>query len=119
MNKKIVIGIGLVMVLVISVTVGKMFMNNTSTNNETKEESIVSSNNARFAVLLEQADGTYVESTDAKFPTTGYEYDNSKSGCVDKDGNKIEGVMSYNKTTGILTLNNDETTNCYIYFKRK
>lgn len=67
-----------------------------------------------FAVMLEQADGTYTES-DA-FPTEGYFFDSIKSGCMDINGNKIEGVLSYDDSTKTASVDTGKTSYCYLYF---
>ena len=69
-----------------------------------------------FAIMLEQEDGTYVESSDSTWPTSGYVYNTEKSGCIDMNGNKIESSITYDSSTNIVSVNTEKTSYCYVYF---
>ena len=73
-------------------------------------------NRNMFAILLEQSDGSYIESQSSSWPISGYFYNASKSGCLDSNGNQLNGVLSYNTATNVATVNTDQTTYCYLYF---
>ena len=75
-------------------------------------------NRNMFAILLENSDGTYSESSDNTWPTSGYVYNSEKSGCVDGSGNPIEGILSFDTSTKIATVDTDQTTYCYLYFSK-
>ncbi len=72
-----------------------------------------------FAMYYEtqQEDGTYtyVESEDTTWPTD-LRYNAEKSGCIDNNGNKIDGTLTYNKETNKVTLRTKGATLCYLYF---
>ena len=51
-------------------------------------------NNKSFAIMLNDGDGIYTESSDSSFPTLtqGYIYNEEKSGCINSNGEQIFGV---------------------------
>lgn len=72
--------------------------------------------NEMFAIMLEQDDGTYKESSDNTWPTSGYTYNANMSGCIDVNGNKLDGVLTYDATNNIATVDTGNTSYCYLYF---
>ena len=72
-----------------------------------------------FAMYYEtqQDDGTYtyIESEDTTWPTD-LRYNAKKSGCIDNNGNKIDGTLTYNKENNKVTLRTKSATLCYLYF---
>ncbi len=72
-----------------------------------------------FAMYYEtqQEDGTYtyVESEDTTWPAD-LRYNAKKSGCIDYNGNKIDGTLTYNKENNKVTLRTKSATLCYLYF---
>lgn len=68
-----------------------------------------------FAIMIEQKDGTYIESTSTKWPTDMV-YNASRSGCVDNNGNSLDNALSYNSDTNIAVVNTVDTSYCYLYF---
>jgi len=66
--------------------------------------------------MIEQEDGTFKESEDAKWPTEGYIYNHELSGCTDKNGNTLNGALTYNDTTKVATLDAKTTVSCFLYF---
>lgn len=83
-------------------------LDNVSLNEELNKDNM-------FVILLEQEDGTYKESSDGSWPT-GYIYNANKSGCIDLNGNKLDGVLSYDATNNIATVDTGSTSYCYLYF---
>ncbi|MBE6156727.1 MAG: hypothetical protein E7161_03165 [Firmicutes bacterium] len=73
-------------------------------------------NGKLFALMLEQPNGLYKESVNKKWPSTGYKYNSSLSGCMDKNGNVVNGVLSYDENTRVTRVNTTETLQCYLYF---
>jgi len=69
-----------------------------------------------FAMMLEQPDGTYKESNMNKWPSEGYVYSKTKSGCVDINGNKLDGILVYDEDTNIAIIKTTTTSYCYLYF---
>ncbi|MBQ8902566.1 MAG: hypothetical protein IJY87_05885 [Bacilli bacterium] len=88
-------------------------------NTNLDEVNLNISNSNMFAIMLEQSDGTYKEDTTNTWPTSGYAYNESMSGCVDINGNKLDGVLSYDATNNIATVDTGNTSYCYLYFKIK
>jgi len=69
-----------------------------------------------FIILLEQEDGTFQESEDNVWPTSGYVYNEEKSECLDYNNQRIEEILVYDKINNIATLESGEVKNCNIYF---
>lgn len=72
-----------------------------------------------FAIMLEQNKGQkdYTEST--TWPNgSEYQYNESSSGCINKDGDKIENALSFSKENNIATVNTNDTSYCYLYFDK-
>jgi len=66
-----------------------------------------------IAIMLEQSDGTYKESSSKAFPTN-LKFNQSLSGCIDNLGNKIYGAIEYSK--GVVNVTTSSTSFCYLYF---
>ncbi len=120
LNKKenIILMIGIVVLLV-----GIFVLNNQS--KETKELPQVKlkekENNKQFALMIEQTkgEGDYEdgseEYTDA-FPTEGYRFNESMSGCIDINGQEIENALEYDYDNYTITVNTNKTAYCYLYY---
>jgi len=67
-----------------------------------------------FALMLEQTNGTYEETTDTEWPSEGYSFNKHMSGCIDSNGNTIENTLTYKNET--IKLKTKHNTYCYIYF---
>ena len=105
-NKKIVITS-----ILLVVTTGVLLWNLNS-DKETQLDSVKLKeviNNEMFAIMLEQDDGTYKESSDNTWPED-MQYNAEKSGCVDINGNKIENALVYNSETKIATVETGNTS---------
>ena len=74
------------------------------------------SKNDSIAIMLEQNDGTYKESNESMFPSNMV-FNSEKSGCIDKEGKKIDNSLTYGN--GLITINTNKTSYCYVYFDRK
>ena len=70
-------------------------------------------NDGNLAILLEQSDGTYKETSGNSWPDDMI-FNVEKSGCVDNNGKKIENALTYEN--GIATVETGVTSNCYLYF---
>ena len=74
-------------------------------------------NNDMFAIMLGDKNGVYTESTSTTWPTDGsYFYNSSKSGCIDANGNTLDGVLSFDESTWTAKLTTNTTAYCYLYF---
>ena len=73
------------------------------------------SKNDSIAIMLEQSDGTYKESNESTFPINMM-FNNEKSGCIDKEGQRIENSLTY--SNGVVYVETNSTTYCYVYFDK-
>ena len=71
--------------------------------------------NKRFALMLEQDNGEYKEST-GELPTEGYTFNKEKSGCTDINGKIIDGALGYDYETYTILLDTSKTSYCYLYY---
>ena len=69
--------------------------------------------NKGLAILIEQEDGTYKESTNNSWPEDMM-FNEEKSGCLDSNGKAIENSLTYEN--GIATIKSNSTSYCYLYF---
>jgi len=74
------------------------------------------SNMKGIAIMLEQDDGTYKESSTNTFPTD-MKFNNELSGCIDNLGNKIANSLTYEN--GIANVETSNTSYCYLYFNNQ
>jgi len=93
------------------ITIVKLNNNkNIKLDNVSLKESVSNS----FALMLEQTNGTYEETTNTEWPSEGYSFNKHLSGCIDTNGNVIENTLSYEN--GTIKLKTKHNTYCYIYF---
>ena len=59
--------------------------------------------NNTFAIMLEQSDGTYIESDSSVWPTN-MKYNETLSGCIDANGNTLDNVLIYNSTNNTASV---------------
>jgi len=101
-------------VLTLSLLVVLLFDNEDNSNNNIKMDSNdtkVSKN--QFAIMINNGDGEYVESNSNVFPTN-MAFNASATVCTDKDGNKLEDVISFEN--GKVTVETNKKMYCYLYF---
>ena len=79
------------------------------------------SNKKGLAIYLETASGsgTYNQSESSVFPTSGYTFNSSKSGCVDKNDNIVDNALTYNSETNKVNLRINREVKCYVYFDKE
>jgi len=118
-RNKLLIVVTIMLLLIESCTLFLMYKSLNSKNNKLEISSKEIINNNMFAIMIEQDDGTYNESKDNKWPTDGYVYSESMSGCVDENGNKLEGILTYNNETNVATVDTTSTSHCYLYFEKE
>lgn len=98
--------------------INKNFLNHKVISDDTNTKKIENKNNS-FAILL-QSGNAYIETDE--FPVTNYQFDSSKSGCVNETGERIldngQNVLSYDATNRLAILNTDEASYCYLYFNK-
>ncbi|MBQ7031503.1 MAG: hypothetical protein IJN13_03920 [Bacilli bacterium] len=116
-NKKMCVIVILVLVIIESCTLFLMYKSYGNKNTSLDEVNLNKEiNNNMFAIMLEQEDGTYKEDAINTWPTSGYTYNASMSGCIDLNGNKLDGVLTYDSTNNIATVDTGNTSYCYLYF---
>ncbi|MBQ8901635.1 MAG: hypothetical protein IJY87_01040 [Bacilli bacterium] len=119
-NKKMCVIVILVLVIIESCTLFLMYKSYSAKETNLDEVNLnIDEKSNMFAIMIEQEDGTYKESSDNSWPTDGYTYNESMSGCIDINGNKLDGVLSYDATNNIATVDTGNTSYCYLYFSMK
>jgi len=118
-NKKMCVIVILVLVIIESCTLFLMYKSFSNKNTNLDEVNLNINNSNMFAIMLEQEDGTYKEDTSSTWPTSGYTYNESMSGCIDINGNKLDGVLTYDSANNIATVDAGNTSYCYLYFSIK
>jgi len=73
-------------------------------------------NKDAFAIMVQQKDKTYQESESSVWPTEGYIYNQTLSGCIDARGEKVENALIYDKANQVANVSVNGTTYCYLYF---
>ena len=91
----------------------KSLSTNATTLDSVKLKDIKSNN--MFAIMLEQSDGTYTESSNTTWPTD-MKYNETLSGCIDASGNIIDGALTCDNSTNIASVSTSKTSYCYLYF---
>lgn len=110
--------------VLVLIEIASLFLMYKSSNNKSLAEVKLTQNDAKqtYAILIEQEDGTYKEQDETikAWPTSNqYSFNSSKSGCIDLNGNKIEGVLSYDSSSSVATVDTAKTSYCYLYFDIK
>ena len=95
----------------------KSFSNKPVKLPEVKLKEIEKEKKNTYAVMIDDGNGGYTESTEDKFPTEGYKLNTEKSGCIDNEGNAIENVLSV--VDNKVLVSTGSTTYCYLYFDKK
>jgi len=113
-NKKIILVVIILMVGIILLGISKPKDNIILESVNLKSDK----DNSMFAIMLEQDDGTYKEDISNTWPTSGYTYNESMSGCIDGNGNEIENSLSYNTDTKNVSIRTKEASYCYLYFSK-
>jgi len=81
--------------------------------NEIKDINTVNSN--KFAMYIEQDDGSYSEYTEGNsFTIDGYVFNLEKSNCVDNKGDIVNDALTNNGNK--ITISSNKTSYCYLYF---
>ena len=81
------------------------------TLNDVKLKSV--NKNSGLAIMIEQEDGTYKESSSNTWPEEMM-FNEEKSGCIDNEGNAIDGALTYEG--GIANIKTKSSSYCYLYF---
>ena len=115
-RKKTVVSVASIIVLASAFLMCNAFFNKNSVLDEVRLKNS-SDDTSMFAIMLEQSDGTYKESSDKSWPTGGtYVYDQQKSGCIDANGNTLNGILSYDAANNKAVVKTKQAAYCYLYF---
>ncbi len=107
----------LILIIVISITLIVSF--NNKTINKLDEVKLNEKDSEMFAIMLEQEDQTYEESSNNEWPDYKYKFNNELSGCIDKNGDKIkEEILTFDEETRKATVETSKTSYCYLYFDK-
>ena len=113
-NKKIKVIVITLLILLEIVSTYLMYRSFNNKNVVLDNVKLKSTNkNNGLAIMIEQEDGTYKESSSNAWPEEMM-YNEEKSGCIDSNGKKIENSLTYEG--GIATVNTNTTSYCYLYF---
>ena len=115
-NKKIIIGVSIMCVIVISITLILITNKSSSkildSNLENTTDNLDNKAPGMFAIMLEteRGSGKYQQSNSSKWPTSGYIYNEILSYC--ENG----GVLIWNDELGTVNLKSNLSDRCYLYF---
>ncbi len=91
-----------------------------SYNNKTLDKYVFGSSDLKntnlFAIMIEDKNGEYKESTTDTFPGYEYFYNQTKSSCMDMAGKPIADSLLYNQDTKTASITVGDTSSCYLYF---
>ncbi len=108
-NKNILlISGGLLTLIIVIITI--IIVNSSNNNNEIINNKREIVNNSFLTLMIEQEDGTYLESTSNTWPGEGYIFNSELSAC--QNG----GELDYDSNTNKVILYNNKSDGCYIYF---
>ena len=113
-NKKIIIGVSIMCVIVISITL-ILITNKSSSkvlNNNLDNNNIENKVPGMFAIMLEteRGSGKYEQSTSGLWPGSGYEFNSTLSQC--ENG----GILTWNEENRTVNLKSNLSDKCYLYF---
>ena len=110
MKKKILIGL-ISIVIIITLC---LYVNINKDDNQILESNnsnpVISNSSISMMYETEPDSGIYVEAKDTTWPITGYLYNETRSGC--ENG----GILSWNQESKKVTLKNNTSDKCYVYF---
>ncbi len=114
-NKKILLGIILLLVVMTSVF---LVFNKKEEYKELPKVKIKNDNiNNSLAIMVESNYQTeeYTKWEDNSFPTNGYTLNRIKSGCIDNNGQNVD-ALTYNEETKKISLKANGSVKCYLYY---
>ena len=85
------------------------------------DEVVIKQNDVKFTFMLEQnaGKGDYIKSNETNFIKDNYQYNSSKSKCVDPKGNIIYDALNYNEINDLFEFDANEDCICYLYYDKK
>lgn len=117
MKKLIVIGLVLMELGIITYIETRPLLENKEVHNQNNSEK-ADLPKTMYALMVEQTPGgqDYIEQSSKEFPKDGYKFNASRSGCVDKNGNTIPGIIDYDESSQKVIVTTNMTAYCYVYF---
>ena len=109
MNKKVVLISSVLLTFGVIIS-SIVIITKNNTNNEIINNKKEIVNNSFLTLMLEQEDGTYLESTSNTWPGEGYIFNKELSAC--QNG----GELDYDSEENKVILYNNKSDGCYIYF---
>lgn len=112
--RKSVIVVTCLLVILECFIISLVYKRNLEQNKVILKNDLLENNNSIFAIMIGQ-NGDYVISDE--YPTEDkYIFNKEKSGCLDLDGNLIEGSLDYDKVTKKVSADLAYSSYCYLYF---
>ena len=115
-NKKIIFGVSIMCILVISITLILITNKSSSkildSNLENTTDNLDNKAPGMFAIMLETeaGSGQYEQSTSGLWPGSGYEFNSTLSQC--ENG----GILTWNEENRTVNLKSNLSDRCYLYF---
>ena len=110
-RKKKILSISSVLLTLIIVISTVFIVNKNNSNNKiVMKDNNKPINNSFLTLMLEQSDGTYVESTTNTWPSGNYAFNSEMSRC--ENG----GELRWDREQGIVELLSNKSDACYVYF---
>ena len=106
MKKKVVLSLPIILLIKTSI----LYIFSSNNNNEIINNKREIVNNSFLTLMIEQEDGTYLESTSNTLPGEGYIFNKELSSC--QNG----GELDYDSEENKVILYNNKSDGCYIYF---
>ena len=106
MKKKVMFFLPIILLIISSI----LYIFSSNNNNEIVSNKKEIVNNSFLTLMLEQEDGTYLESTSNTWPEGNYVFNSNLSRC--ENG----GELDFDRETNRVILYNNKSDGCYIYF---
>ena len=112
MNKRIYT----ILSITIVVLIGIIFLAYSKKDNIYKEEVKEELKMKTFAIMIEKADGKYIEYRGKEWPKVGYVFNKEKTTCVDRDKEDIGNIVEFDVKTKVATMKSKTSSFCTLYF---
>ena len=116
-NKKVIISVVIVLVILEIIFT---YLAIVSYNNKNLDKYIFDSkdlkNTRLFAIMVEGSNGEFVEQS--TFPDFPYQFNITKSSCIDREGNTIKDSMLFDEENREVVLKVNKSTGCYLFFDK-
>ena len=106
MKKKVMFFLPIILLIISSI----LYIFSSNNNNEIVSNKKEIVNNSFLTLMLEQEDGTYLESTSNTWPEGNYVFNSTLSRC--ENGGELE----FDRETNRVILYNNKSDACYVYF---